>query len=117
MQQDQYGAQGQAPTPTQVPSSQQSSAPPYMQTPYGRPELQPTGGFKAAWFFIGFLSGIVGIILAYACNWDRAQEVKNEALKFSAIGFVATFVIVLCFTCIFSSIFVATVEQMSRSFY
>jgi hypothetical protein len=54
-------------------------------------ELSSSG--KVAWFFIGFLAGIAGIILAYATNIDKFPKVRGDAIKFSAFGFGTTFLI------------------------
>jgi hypothetical protein len=112
MQEDQNNVQGQTPTPDQFANAYQQPMPSYAQVPYGQSEPKMTGGPKAAWFFVGFFLGIAGIILAYACNWDKAQNIKTESIKFSAIGFAATIVLAICTTCVFGSLIVASIEQL-----
>lgn len=50
-----------------------------------------TGGQKAGWFFVGFLGGIVGILLASLSNVGRPD--RSTATKFAIIGMVAAIVI------------------------
>lgn len=52
------------------------------------PLMQLTGGMKFAWLVVGVLLGIPGIIIAWLVNVDKMPQVKNDALKFSIIGFV-----------------------------
>ncbi|MCL2883501.1 MAG: hypothetical protein FWF30_03425 [Coriobacteriia bacterium] len=56
-----------------------------------------TGGVKAAWFFIGFLLGIPGILIAFATNWSKPQPIKSGAIKFSAIGMAVNIALMIIF--------------------
>jgi len=46
-----------------------------------------SGAAKVAWFFIGYLMGVPGMLIAYVVNLGRPGG--GDALKFSVIGFVA----------------------------
>jgi len=65
---------------------------PYQQ--YNTPQLsQGTDtALKVAWFFVGFLLGIAGILVAYVTTHDKPSITSKDAIMFSAIGFGATFV-------------------------
>ncbi|MCL1879669.1 MAG: spore coat protein SP96 [Actinomycetia bacterium] len=80
-----------APQPQYAPSQPQYVPTPQPYVPPAPQQPQPltmlSGGMKAAWFFIGFLLGIPGILIAYATNQDKLPNVKSECIKFSAIGF------------------------------
>ncbi len=86
----------QAPVPPQpAPASQQPYSEAHQQQPFypQQPVVPPaplaalTGGMKFGWFVIGALVGIPGIILAWLVNVDKLPQVKNDAVKFSIIGF------------------------------
>ena len=49
-------------------------------------------GAKVAWFFIGFMLGIAGALLAYVTNLDKRPAVKGEPLKYAIIGLVCSFI-------------------------
>ena len=50
--------------------------------------VQLTGGQKFGWFVVGFLGNIIGMLLAWLVNIDKAPQVKSDAIKFAVIGFV-----------------------------
>ena len=97
-------AASQVPPAGAQPYAQPQPQQPYAQPVYAQPVYQPapltklTGGMKFAWFVIGALVGIPGIILAWVCNVDKYPQVKSDAVKFSAIGFAVWIVlgILLC---------------------
>lgn len=70
---------------------------------YGQPVPQPmympaplaqlTGGMKFGWLVVGALMGIPGIVLAWLVNADKLPQVKNDAIKFSIIGFAVWIVL------------------------
>ena len=91
-----------APQPAGVPPTAQGAPvpPPFVAPQAGftpQPAPQPifvpaplqqlTGGMKFAWAVIGALLGIPGVVLAWVCNVDKIPAVKNDAVKFSVIGF------------------------------
>jgi ABC-type methionine transport system permease subunit len=80
-------------------------------------EPQMTGGVKAAWFFIGFLGSVVGILLAFACNWDRPQKIKGDAIKFSAIGFGVSIACGIIFVILYVFLILAIVNGTSGYWY
>ena len=86
----------------------------YAQQAYVQAEQRPSGGFKAAWFFVGFLLGIGGILVAFGSTWGRPQEIKSEAIKFAIIGCIVTFVIGICSALTLGTMFYAVFEQMFR---
>lgn len=62
--------------------------------PMPAPQLtQLTGGQKFGWLVVGFLGSIIGMLLAWLVNIDKAPQVKSDAIKFSVIGFVISIVI------------------------
>jgi hypothetical protein len=75
-----------------------------------------TGGPKAAWFFIGFLLGIPGILLAYVTNIDKFPKVKSDALKFSAIGYAVTFAISFCLIVMYSALIMTVIGSAAATF-
>lgn len=52
-----------------------------------------TGGQKFGWFVVGFLGNIIGMLLAWLVNVDKAPQVKSDAIKFAVIGFVVAIVL------------------------
>lgn len=73
--------------PAYVPTYQ--SAPMPQPAPaYGQPLVQLTGGQKFGWFAVGFLGNIIGMLLAWLVNVDKAPQAKSDAIKFAVIGFV-----------------------------
>lgn len=95
--------QQQVPPAGAQPYSQAQPHQPYAQPLYAQPVYPPapltklSGGMKFAWFVIGALVGIPGIILAWVCNVDKYPQVKTDAVKFSAIGFAVWIVLgILC---------------------
>ena len=81
-------AQG-APVPPPFASPQATFTPQPAPQPVfvPAPLQQLTGGMKFAWAVIGALLGIPGVVLAWVCNADKIPAVKNDAVKFSVIGF------------------------------
>lgn len=74
-----------APTPQPVQQQVPQSQPQYMQPPvqqYAQPAGY-TGGQKAAWLFIGLLTGVAGILLGNVVNVDNPVR-RSEAMKFAA---------------------------------
>lgn len=86
-----YGTPGYAqPQTTQIPPAY--SVPTYQTAaPMPAPQLtQLTGGQKFGWLVVGFLGSIIGMLLAWLVNIDKAPQVKSDAIKFSVIGFVVS---------------------------
>ncbi|MDR0513829.1 MAG: hypothetical protein LBG81_01530 [Coriobacteriaceae bacterium] len=52
-----------------------------------------SGGAKVGYFALGFLLGLIGVLIAFLVNKDKEQKIKSDALKFSIIGLVVTFVL------------------------
>ncbi len=99
-------ANASAPVPPQpAPVSQQPYSEAYQQQPFYPPQpvVPPaplaalTGAMKFGWFVIGALVGIPGIILAWLVNADKVPQVKNDAVKFSIIGFAVWVVLGVIF--------------------
>ena len=100
-------AAASSPVPPQpAPASQQPYSEAHQQQPFypSQPVMPPaplaalTGGMKFGWFVIGALVGIPGIILAWLVNADKLPQVKNDAVKFSIIGFAVWVVlgVIMC---------------------
>ena len=115
---------------SQVPPAQPQSAPGASQVPPAQPEqpyAQPvyppaplvklSGGMKFAWFVIGALVGIPGILLAWVCNADKYPQVKNDAVKFSAIGFAVWMLAGIIFTMMIGGMLAAFVAACDPGFY
>lgn len=83
-------AQPQAECQTAQPQAFQSQ-PGYM--PVQPPVPRLTGGMKFGYFALGFLGNLLGIVVSWLINADKHPAVRNDAIKWSVIGFVATFVI------------------------
>ncbi len=83
-------AQGMPVSPAYQPQVQPGYAPQAAPQPVfvPTPLQQLTGGMKFAWAVIGAFLGIPGVVLAWVCNADKVPQVKNDAVKFSIIGFV-----------------------------
>lgn len=120
------------PQNAQVPPAYQqapatSAQQPYSQAqphqPYAQPACPPapltklTGGMKFAWFVIGALVGIPGIILAWLCNVDKYPQVKSDAVKFSAIGFAAWIVLGILFTMMLGGMLAAAVAGYDTGYH
>lgn len=73
-----------------APAQQPQGAPQNMP---GMPLLYLTGGMKFGWAVCGFFLGPIAILLAWLTNQSNFPQAKSEAVKFSLIGFLATFVI------------------------
>ena len=84
------------------------------------PSVQPqdgplSGGKKFAWFAIGFLSGVPGVLIAWLMYQDFPLR-KKDGFKFSLIGAVAFIVIAIIYTFIIMAyvavILTATVDSL-----
>lgn len=85
---------GQAPfygAPAQQPQQPQAAP----QNMPGMPLLYLTGGMKFGWAACGFFMGPIAILLAWLTNQSNFPQAKSDAIKFSLIGFLATFVIMI----------------------
>ena len=92
---------GQAPfygAPAQQP--QQPQAVP--QNMPGMPLLYLTGGMKFGWAVCGFFLGPIAILLAWLTNQSNFPQAKSDAVKFSLIGFLATFAVWVLVLVLFS---------------
>lgn len=67
----------------------------------GMPLLYLSAGMKFGWALVGFLLGPVAILLAWLTNLANYPEAKNEAIKYSIIGFVVMLVV----GCLFMTLF------------
>lgn len=76
-----------APVPPPVPGAAQNIP--------GMPLFALTGGQKFGWALVGFFMGPVGILLAWLTNTHNFPKAKSDAILFSAIGFVAEFVLAI----------------------
>ena len=131
--QAQPGDQPQSgPGASQVPPTQPQPGQPYAQAQQHQPYEQPmyaqpvyppaplmklSGGMKFAWFVIGALVGIPGILLAWVCNADKYPQVKNDAVKFSAIGFAVWMLAGVVFTVMIGGMLAAFVAAVDPSYY
>ena len=131
--QAQSGDQPQSgPGASQVPPTQPQPGQPYAQAQQHQPYEQPmyaqpvyppaplmklSGGMKFAWFVIGALVGIPGILLAWVCNADKYPQVKNDAVKFSAIGFAVWMLAGIIFTVMIGGMLAAFVAAVDPSYY
>ena len=131
--QAQPGDQPQSgPGASQVPPTQPQPGQPYAQAQQHQPYEQPmyaqpvyppaplmklSGGMKFAWFVIGALVGIPGILLAWVCNADKYPQVKNDAVKFSAIGFAVWMLAGIILTVMVGGLLAAFVAACDPSYY
>lgn len=105
---------------SQVPPAQPQ---PYEQPMYAQPVYPPaplvklSGGMKFAWFVIGALVGIPGILLAWVCNADKYPQVKNDAVKFSAIGFAVWMLAGIILTVMVGGLLAAFVAACDPGYY
>ena len=117
------GAQPYAQPQPQQPYAQPQPQQPYAQPVYAQPVYQPapltklTGGMKFAWFVIGALVGIPGIILAWVCNVDKYPQVKSDAVKFSAIGFAVWIVLGILLCMMVGGMLAAAVAGYGSGYY
>lgn len=111
------------PQPEQQPYAQAQQQQPYAQPVYTQPVYPPapltklSGGMKFAWFVIGALVGIPGILLAWVCNADKYPQVKNDAVKFSAIGFAVWMLAGIILTVMVGGLLAAFVAACDPSYY
>lgn len=59
----------------------------------GMPLMHLTGGMKFGWAATAFLLGPVAILLAWLTNLSNGHQARNEAIKYSVIGFVVQLVV------------------------
>lgn len=119
------GASQMPPTQPQPgqPYAQAQQHQPYEQPMYAQPVYPPaplmklSGGMKFAWFVIGALVGIPGILLAWVCNADKYPQVKNDAVKFSAIGFAVWMLAGIILTVMVGGLLAAFVAAVDPSYY
>ena len=111
------------PAQPEQPYAQAQQQQPYAQPTYAQPVYPPaplvklSGGMKFAWFVIGALVGIPGILLAWVCNADKYPQVKNDAVKFSAIGFAVWMLAGIIFTMMIGGMLAAFVAACDPGFY
>ena len=111
------------PAQPEQPYAQAQQQQPYAQPTYAQPVYPPaplvklSGGMKFAWFVIGALVGIPGILLAWVCNADKYPQVKNDAVKFSAIGFAVWMLAGIIFTVMIGGMLAAFVAACDPGFY
>lgn len=116
-------AASQVPPAGAQPYAQPQPQQPYAQPVYAQPVYQPapltklTGGMKFAWFVIGALVGIPGIILAWVCNVDKYPQVKSDAVKFSAIGFAVWIVLGILLCMMVGGMLAAAVAGYGSGYY
>ena len=117
------GASQVPPTQPGQPYAQAQQHQPYEQPMYAQPVYPPapltklSGGMKFAWFVIGALVGIPGILLAWVCNADKYPQVKNDAVKFSAIGFAVWMLAGIIFTVMIGGMLAAFVAAVDPGYY
>ena len=111
------------PAQPEQPYAQAQQQQPYAQPTYAQPVYPPaplvklSGGMKFAWFVIGALVGIPGILLAWVCNADKYPQVKNDAVKFSAIGFAVWMLAGIIFTMMIGGMLAAFVAACDPGYY
>lgn len=71
----------------------QSAAPQPVCAPFQPPAPQLTGGMKFGYFALGFLGNLLGILVSWLINADKHPALRNSAIKWSVVGFAATFAI------------------------
>lgn len=117
------GASQVPPAQPEQPYAQAQQQQPYAQPMYAQPVYPPaplmklSGGMKFAWFVIGALVGIPGILLAWVCNADKYPQVKNDAVKFSAIGFAVWMLAGIIFTVMIGGMLAAFVAACDPGYY
>ena len=117
------GASQVPPAQPEQPYAQAQQQQPYAQPTYAQPVYPPaplvklSGGMKFAWFVIGALVGIPGILLAWVCNADKYPQVKNDAVKVSAIGFAVWMLAGIIFTMMIGGMLAAFVAACDPGFY
>lgn len=47
-----------------------------------------SGGAKFGYLALGFFLALIGVLITYLVNRDKAPEIKSQAMKFSIIGCV-----------------------------
>ena len=111
------------PQPEQQPYAQAQQQQPYAQPVYTQPVYPPaplmklSGGMKFAWLVIGAVVGLPGILLAWVCNADKYPQVKNDAVKFSAIGFAVWMLAGIILTVMVGGMLAAFVAACDAGYY
>ena len=77
--------------------------------------MQLTGGMKFGWFVVGALLGIGGIVVAWLANVDKMPQVKNDAIKFSIIGFAVWVVLGIVISLVIGGMVTAAVVGAAGS--
>jgi hypothetical protein len=101
-----------APQPTYAPQYVQPVAPAPPAPLYAL-----SGGMKAAFFFIGYLVGIAGMLIGYVYGRDKYEQVKKDAMKFTVIGFCVSIGIGILFCILYFAFIIAVVGSVSSSYY
>lgn len=119
--QPQQAPQGFVPPTGQVPPQQPNPSFAHAtSTPQnlpGMPLLHLTGGMKFGWAVVGFFMGPIAILIAWLTNAHNFPQAKNDAVKFSLIGFLASIVIVLLLLLLVGVTACSAVSSMSSSYY
>ena len=55
--------------------------------------VQIPGSSKAFWFVGGMLLGLVGMLILYLINFRKPKAIRNQIIKYTAIGVLVGFVI------------------------
>lgn len=85
--------------PPQAPPAQ-PQPPQYAPPPKacGAWEAPLSGGAKAGWFALGFLLGLIGVLIAYLVTEDKGPLRKGAALKFALFGTGTIVLVCILFT-------------------
>lgn len=67
---------------------------------------------KFGWFAVGFLGGILGIVLAWLVNVDKVSQIKSDAIKWSVIGLVVEIGIGIVFGLLIGGMITASMAGM-----
>ena len=55
--------------------------------------VQISGSSKAIWFVGGMLLGLIGMLILYLINFRKPKAIRNQIIKYAAIGMLVGFVI------------------------
>ena len=81
------------------------------------PSVELSGGMKAACFFIGFLMGIPGLLVAFVIGNDKPPTIKNGIFKFAVIGLAVSIGISVLVSCLSFFMFAAFSEWLVDFIY